>query len=448
VSAASTGDVARERAARCSMFTSFRGQDLRSGLMGSLDSSQRQTVAPCGDQAFVVGAPIKRSSVPQSNVCRCLNQSPSVLIKRLLHVSSTTVAARIDDRRCTDRRPSLHGSTTVAARFDGRRCTHLTSVGIETSLCSCQTTVDASTNGGPIRVHHVRSHSARRLNRDSSSRNASFRCQIDLLQKISNLHCEGPVDQQKSSRGGARPGAGRKKSNRRRHDPPHRARAELASTTPVHVVLRTEGYVPRLRTEKTYRATHAVFARYQGLDDFRIVHGSIQSNHFHLLLEAAHKLALSRGMNSLTVNLARAINEATGGYGRVFEHRYHDTQITTPLQARNAIAYVLNNWRKHGEDLANARTMAAKLDPYASGLSFDGWSSDGVRVPRFSIPPGYDPLPVSPPTTALLRSEWQLHGLIELFETPGPLRGWGAPAPRPRHDRNAALTCPTSTTSP
>lgn len=230
------------------------------------------------------------------------------------------------------------------------------------------------------------------------------------------------MDQQQQRRGGARRGAGRKKSVRQ-HDPPHRARREHASAHPVHVVLRTQDCVPRLREGRVYQATHQVLGRYVGRDEFRIAHASIQTNHFHLLVEALDRRALSTGMQSLTINLARGINGALGSYGKIFAHRYHETPITTPRQARNALAYVLNNWRKHREDLSSPRAMAAKLDPYASGLAFDGWREHGVGdVPRFAIPPGYDPLPVSPPTTSLLCSEWRTFGAIELFETPGPLR--------------------------
>jgi len=128
-------------------------------------------------------------------------------------------------------------------------------------------------------------------------------------------------------------------------------------------VLRTQDCVPRLREGRVFQATHQVLGRYVGLDEFRIVHASIQGNHFHLLVEALDRQALSAGMQSLTINLARGINGALGSYGKVFAHRFHETTITTARQARNALAYVLNNWRKHREDLASPRAMAAKLDP-------------------------------------------------------------------------------------
>jgi len=224
------------------------------------------------------------------------------------------------------------------------------------------------------------------------------------------------VAKQRSTHGGKRANAGRKKAQRKRHDPPHRARRELSANHPVHVVLRATT-VGRLRQGRTYRVTRRVLVRYLGRADFRVVHVSIQSNHFHFLVEAAGRAALTRGMHSLSITLAKAINRDLCRLGEVFVHRYHDTQITTARQARNALAYVLNNWRKHREDQASPRAMAAKLDPYASGLAFTGWGAA-----PFVIPEGYEPLPVSSPVTWLLRVGWSEYGPIDLFETPGPLR--------------------------
>jgi REP element-mobilizing transposase RayT len=218
-------------------------------------------------------------------------------------------------------------------------------------------------------------------------------------------------------RGGARKGAGRKKS-RKRHDSPHRARPSLSAKHPVHVVLRTQNYVPRLRVGHAYRALRRTLNRYMGRDDFRVVHISIQHNHLHLLIEAANRRALSRCMQSFAINAARAIQVELGIRGKVFAYRYHATQIRTPFHARHALAYILNNWRRHREDLATERTRAASIDPYASGPSFDGWAGGK----RFAMPADYTPLPVSPPRTELLRFDWTLHGLIDVFECPGPVR--------------------------
>jgi REP element-mobilizing transposase RayT len=176
----------------------------------------------------------------------------------------------------------------------------------------------------------------------------------------------------------------------------------------VHVVLRTTAWTQRLRCGAVYRALRRVLARYLGRTDFRVVHVSIQRNHLHLLVEAADRRALTRGMQSFAINAARAIQR---GPGKVFAYRYHATQIKTAQYARNALAYVLNNWRRHRED---AQTVA-KLDPYASGIAFGGWA----QRTRFRMPEAYLPLPVSPPRTQLLVFDWQQFGRIDLYEQPG-----------------------------
>ncbi len=220
---------------------------------------------------------------------------------------------------------------------------------------------------------------------------------------------------EKAKRGGKRAGAGRKKTGMCR-DVPHRARPELDERHPLHVVvrMRKERRIG-LRRGRMYTRMRKVIVRYLGRDDFRIVHLSIQQNHVHLIVEAASRRALSRGMQSFTINAARAINADHGSIGKVWEFRYHATQIRTARQARNTLAYVLNNWRRHRQDFANGKLLSAKLDPYSSALAFDGWTE------RFLVPDGYNPLPVSPPSTRLLKGDWRRFGLLDPFEAPGPL---------------------------
>ncbi len=119
-------------------------------------------------------------------------------------------------------------------------------------------------------------------------------------------------------------------------------------------------------------------------------------------------------MQRFTIRAARALQAAFGWTGKVFPWRYHATAITTPRQARNALAYVLNNWRKHRQDMTSPRALQAKVDPYSSGISFNGWAG----APRFKVPDDYVPLPVSPAQTSLLTRDWRRHGLIDLFECP------------------------------
>lgn len=213
--------------------------------------------------------------------------------------------------------------------------------------------------------------------------------------------------------GGARAGAGRKQG-RWRSDPPHRKRPELAPRHPVHITLRARKWVDDYRTRKIYKTTRGVLRRYLGLPDFRVVHISIQRNHFHLLVEAADAATLTRWMRSLVITLAKALNRDLGRYGQVFEFRYHDRQIRNPRQARNTLAYVLNNWRRHQQDIERGVGSAFALDPYASGSMLTQWT----HVPSTERP--HPSWPVSPPRTELLRSAWLQFGRIDPFEVPGP----------------------------
>jgi REP element-mobilizing transposase RayT len=171
-----------------------------------------------------------------------------------------------------------------------------------------------------------------------------------------------------------------------------------------------------LRQGKAYRAVRVALRALLDATDYRVVHISIQNNHLHLLVEAANKRALQRCMQRFSIRAARTLQAAFGWSGKIFPWRYHATQITTARQARNTLAYVLNNWRRHREDVVNATTMRASVDPYSSGIGFDGW----IGAPQFVPPAGYEPLPVKRPGTSLLRSDWKRCGLIDLFERPGP----------------------------
>jgi REP element-mobilizing transposase RayT len=213
-------------------------------------------------------------------------------------------------------------------------------------------------------------------------------------------------------RGGARPNAGRKRSPFRKYDPSHAKRPELSFKHAVHVMLRALPDVPRLRQRAGYEAIRAVLFHFLGGIDFRVVHISIQYNHVHLIVEAANKQALRRGMQRFAIRAARELNARFKRRGKVFAFRYQSKQIKTDRYARNVIAYVLNNWRRHGEDRYTGQ-QSMPFDQFSSAGSFPGWwLRNGLRPPE----PG---LPVSPPQTQLLIFDWQLYGLVDPFEVPG-----------------------------
>jgi hypothetical protein len=105
--------------------------------------------------------------------------------------------------------------------------------------------------------------------------------------------------------------------------------------------------------------------------------------------------------------------------GAVFPDRYHEDVISTPRHCRNMIRYVLNNWRRHGED-CQGRPATWVLDPFSSAVSFGGWRELAHRDRLFAIPAGYERLSTSAPMTWLLTVGWYKHGAIAASEVPGP----------------------------
>ena len=197
----------------------------------------------------------------------------------------------------------------------------------------------------------------------------------------------------------------------RRRDPRHRVRPAVIATRPVHVVLRVRPEVGNLRTRHAYRAVRGALARCAARADSRVVHIRIQSNHLHLLVEADDTHALTLGMQGFAISAAKRLNrELRRKRGEVFPFRYHATPVTTPTQARNALAYILNNWRRHQAD----HRAPWRIDPYSSADAFRGWERPHRYAPRDN------PLPVVRATTWLLTEGWQRAGPIRTTEVPGP----------------------------
>lgn len=227
------------------------------------------------------------------------------------------------------------------------------------------------------------------------------------------------------TRGGKRPGAGRKPSAARvRRSERHRSRPAHNKRHPVHVTVRVTADLCSLRRRHIYeavrRATVAAVAR----EDFRIVQLSIQSTHLHLLVEADDKEALSTGMQGFLVSAAKRINRAVSALrgqvrrGRVIDDRFHARALTSPRAVRNTLAYVLLNWRRHGEHRVDyARSW--NVDLFSSGVTFRGWKELAPSFEQLSIPSNYTPLSTSPPRTWLLLHWSDFHPLISMFETPG-----------------------------
>jgi REP element-mobilizing transposase RayT len=238
--------------------------------------------------------------------------------------------------------------------------------------------------------------------------------QLSLLTKL---------DKNGQRRGGKRTGAGRPKKGARASER-HERREVFKGRHPSHVTIRVASDVASLRGFEAYKAIREAMVSTYARQLIRIIHISIQGTHVHLLVESNSRLALARGMQGFEIAAAKNINKAmskrTGKKrrGTVFPDRYHAVIIRSPRQARNNLAYVLNNWRRHGESkLPMAKGW--RVDPFSSAPSFDGFRD--IDAPSLAWPDTYRPLPVYEPRSWLLSTGWRRHGLVLSTEVPGPL---------------------------
>jgi REP element-mobilizing transposase RayT len=191
----------------------------------------------------------------------------------------------------------------------------------------------------------------------------------------------------------------------------HLSREPISGREPCHVTLKVVAGLRTLRDVRIVRALEATFRAVLGRRDFRVVEYSVQDDHLHLLVEAADRRALARGMKAIGTRVARAVNGVLRRSGPVLRDRYHLRVLRTPLQVRRALAYVVLNARKH---LGRRAPRVGRVDPASSGPWFSGWR-EGVwdlgHSPR--------PAPVAQALTWLLRVGWRRHGLLDPSEVPG-----------------------------
>jgi REP element-mobilizing transposase RayT len=206
--------------------------------------------------------------------------------------------------------------------------------------------------------------------------------------------------------GGERKGAGRKPT-RPGHRIEHTARPWHDGREPVHVTFRVVRGL-RLRRFQVAREIGKSFRALVGgaLEErFRVVVFCVLEDHVHLIVEARDRAALTQGMRSVTIRLARAVNRVLGRRGRVVVDRYHARALRTPTEVRNGLNYVLQNGRKHG---APESEFVDGLDSRSSAHWFPGWAD---------YPPRPGP-PVSTARTHLLRQGWKFRGPLRRTERP------------------------------
>lgn len=209
--------------------------------------------------------------------------------------------------------------------------------------------------------------------------------------------------------GGRRPGAGRKPKGARA-GVSHHGRPELTRRAPVHVTLRLLPHVWNLRSQRSLRVVEAALSATLDRPGFGVVHFTLEGNHLHLLVEADGQVALARGMQGLTIRLAKGLNRMMARRGPVFADRYHAHVLGTPAEVRRALAYVLLNHRGHLARLGKAPRRGT-VDRFSSAAWFDGWrDGPGDAAARRGV--------TSRPRTWLLATGWRRGGLLSVDELP------------------------------
>ncbi|MBL8623125.1 MAG: hypothetical protein JNK64_17545 [Myxococcales bacterium] len=205
--------------------------------------------------------------------------------------------------------------------------------------------------------------------------------------------------------GGWRPGAGRKK---RPGSDPHLPRARFAGATPVYVTVKLAADAPTLRTAAVARAVWAAIEAGH-CADFRVVHYGVFGDQLRFVVEASGTQALTRGMQGLSIRLARAINAQLGRRGKLFAQRYQARPLRTAAAVRDAIRDVLLGARRP-ISAGGARLKPGAIDPHSSGLWFDGWKAAARTDVAWLRALAKAGRPTAAPRTALLARGWRTAG--------------------------------------
>jgi hypothetical protein len=142
---------------------------------------------------------------------------------------------------------------------------------------------------------------------------------------------------------------------------PHRTRGEVAPSRPLHLILHVRRPVWELRNRRCYRELDRALAAGCRRFGFRLNHYYIKARRIHLIVEVENRLALFRGMQGLTVRIARGLNRAMDRCGTVFADRYQLRTLDTPAAVRAALNFVLF-------DFDTPRASLPLFDPYRSTL--------------------------------------------------------------------------------
>jgi putative transposase len=140
-------------------------------------------------------------------------------------------------------------------------------------------------------------------------------------------------------------------------------------------------HVWNLRSRRCFSVIERALLAAKERFGMRIVQFSVQGNHIHLVIEVPGKEALARGMQGLTIRLAKALNRVMRRRGPVFADHYHSRVARTPTEAARVLAYVLGNFARHARDWGE-QVPEDEADPFSSAVRSGADPPPTVCEPR------------------------------------------------------------------
>jgi hypothetical protein len=118
---------------------------------------------------------------------------------------------------------------------------------------------------------------------------------------------------------------------------PHRARPPYRASTPVLVTLRS--HLTTLHTPRVVRAIERAVRASAARDPkhFQVLRSAAQGEHVYLVVKASDARALSLGMRSVTIRVARTVNDLLRRSGPLWADRWRDRALATPGDVRRAL---------------------------------------------------------------------------------------------------------------
>ena len=145
-------------------------------------------------------------------------------------------------------------------------------------------------------------------------------------------------------------------------------------------------HVWNLRSRRSFQRLCSCFSEARGLFGARLIEFSVQGNHLHLIVEADGSQALSRGMQGLSIRIAKALNRMMERTGRVFADHYHARLLRSPTELVNAIRYVLGNAAHHfGDRGVDSYSSSAPEGRAVIALARSWLLTTGWRRARFRV---------------------------------------------------------------